>query len=437
MLSIWSLPAIAGLLLFGVQESHGSDVVGFKRHYPVHNITSTLTPTEYSSVTLETTTTITIPGYCPISSTTITVVNTTTETCTVTTPVTETATATATTVLPTTIVTPTTVVTPTTIVETTTIIVPTTITTTTTTTTPVYSTLTTTITAPYEECPTSCSVSAGTVNLFYWPTSNDYSYPSTYVHTALDYTFTSPSVYMVINTIFGTNSAARTGPAAASPVFGFDLGEVSTIDADGSTRQLTLNDLGTDCPQALPASVIATKLPDSRCDPILAAPAAIKTWARPCGACGPFGLFDPPYAVPTVTGGLFGSTTVVVPSEPTTALEATTTTPAETVVTSTTAPETTAVPETSETSASSSAPDSSSAPASSSGPASPSTPTTPSSPAPDSSSTSISADPTTTTSIPDFTTTGDPTTVPTASANRLVNGLAGLIVSLMVSIYLM
>ena len=110
---------------------------------------------------------------------------------------------------------------------------------------------------------------------------------------------------MVINTIYGYNTAGRAGPSGTSVVFALDLDQVSTVvPYQSATRQLTLNDLGTDCPQAEAASVIATAAPDGRCDPILVAPEPVKSWASPCNACGAFGLFDPPYAVPALNGGL-------------------------------------------------------------------------------------------------------------------------------------
>ncbi|KAH8898701.1 hypothetical protein GQ53DRAFT_741968 [Thozetella sp. PMI_491] len=165
----------------------------------------------------------------------------------------------------------------------------------------------------YDPCPTTCQISAGTVELFFWPTSADYVYPSTYVFTPLDYTFTSPSVYMLVNTMVGTNPlGAPIGPSATSTIYDLNLDEVSTIvPGSGETRQLTLNDLDTDCPQTAEPSVIATMIPGGRCDPVLAAPDKVKSWASPCGACGNFGLFDPPYAIPTITGSLLPSSTVV------------------------------------------------------------------------------------------------------------------------------
>ncbi|KAK6834221.1 hypothetical protein PG987_008915 [Apiospora arundinis] len=155
----------------------------------------------------------------------------------------------------------------------------------------------------HNSCDQSCSMSAGTVNLFFWPTNNDFTYPPTHVDTALGYTFTSPSVYMLIPTIYGTNTVdgGIVQPTATSAIWAFDLSEVSTIVGGTETKQLSLSDLGTDCPQTAEQSAIAT-MTDSRCDPILAAPDKIRAWASPCAACERFGLFDPPYAIPTITG---------------------------------------------------------------------------------------------------------------------------------------
>lgn len=136
---------------------------------------------------------------------------------------------------------------------------------------------------------------------------------------------TSPSVYMLIPTAKGTNTLGPAGPSTTNWILELDLEEVSTIIDGTVTRQLTLNDLGTDCAQSAEPSAIATMV-DSRCDPILAAPEQVSAWADPCNACGRFGLFDPPYAIPTITGGLIETTTAspvktttVVPVETTTA----------------------------------------------------------------------------------------------------------------------
>ncbi|EOO00295.1 hypothetical protein UCRPA7_4190 [Phaeoacremonium minimum UCRPA7] len=158
-------------------------------------------------------------------------------------------------------------------------------------------TTTTIFSTTYDPCPTTCSISAGTVNLYFWPTDRPYSYPTTYVDTNLGYTFVSPSVYMYIPTAVGTNSLGLVGPSTSKWMLPLDLFEVSTI-VDGSiTRQLTLSDLGTDCPQTADPTAIATMV-DSRCDPILAAPKQVSSWAYPCNACGRFGLFDPPNPSP-------------------------------------------------------------------------------------------------------------------------------------------
>jgi hypothetical protein len=137
---------------------------------------------------------------------------------------------------------------------------------------------------------------------------------------------------MIVDYLYGYNTAGRAGPSGTSVVFPLDLDQVSTIDLTNSaTRQLTLNDLGTDCPQTEAPSVIATAAPNGRCDPILVAPEPVKSWASPCNACGNFGMFDPPYAVAPLTGGLVPVTTTVAPHSNAQ------TTPSTTSVTETTA----------------------------------------------------------------------------------------------------
>ncbi|RKU49574.1 hypothetical protein DL546_009373 [Coniochaeta pulveracea] len=165
----------------------------------------------------------------------------------------------------------------------------------------------------------TCTVSAGTVNLYYWPTNRPYAYPSTYVDQTLDYTFTYPTVYMYIPTAAGipyNNSMGAPGPSTSNWILPLDLYDVSTIyDGGSSTRQLTLSDLGTNCPQTADPTAIATMV-DSACDPVLAAPTQVRKWAYPCNACGRFGLFDPPYAVPTLTGGLVQPTVTKTTGQP-------------------------------------------------------------------------------------------------------------------------
>ncbi|XXH03418.1 hypothetical protein Hte_009820 [Hypoxylon texense] len=238
---------------------------------------------------------------------------------------------------------------------------------------------------------------------------------------------------MVINTIFGYNALGRYGPAASSPVFALDLDEVSTIvpgggPAAGATRQLTLNDLGTDCPQSEDPSVIATKAPDGRCDPSLVAPAAVRSWALPCNACGRLGLFDPPYAIPALSGGLVPTTAVTTPVEETTPAPAptttTTTTPAATGATSTTVAETTTTTAAAETS-------STEAVSSAAGETSTAAETTASTPV--TTPVVITSGSTTITSTPGSV----PTTVATASAARTAGGFASLVLGFLVSMSLL
>ena len=227
----------------------------------------------------------------------VTVTNTDTDTTTLTVPTTTSTTLTVPTTTSTTRTVPTT--------TSTTLTVPTT----TSTTATVFSTT-------FDPCPKSCSVSAETVNLYFWPTDRPHTYPTTYVHPTHSYTFTSPSVYMFIPSARATNTLGQPvpdGPATTSWMLPLRLHQVSTIvQGSNATRQLTLADLGTDCPQTADPTAIATMV-DSRCNPVLAAPSEVKSWAWPCNACGRFGLFDPPYAVPTLTGALVETTVTATP----------------------------------------------------------------------------------------------------------------------------
>ncbi|CAK7212882.1 hypothetical protein SCUCBS95973_001611 [Sporothrix curviconia] len=205
-----------------------------------------------------------------------------------------------------------------------------------------------------------CSIYAGTVQLTYWPTDNG-TYPATVYNSALDYTFTSPSVYMIVNTLYGYNPCGRLGPDVSSVVFAFDLTDVSTLvpymeetaSTRRSTRQLYLSDLGDDCDGSFMASTLTTqthplKNTANRCNPSLVIPKAIKTFGYPywlhCGNVGnKFGLFDPPYAVPTLDGGLLGVPTSTsaspassaIPTTPTPTAAPTMSTPAADPTTST------------------------------------------------------------------------------------------------------
>jgi hypothetical protein len=295
---------------------------------------TTLTATDYATIIYTKTDVVTITN---TATDWVTVTYTGTDYTTVTTTGTAATTVTTTGTVPTTVTTtgtvPTTVTTthtvPTTV--TTTHTVPTTVTTTgtvpatiTTFTTQVQTIFSTTV----DPCPKSCSVSADTVSVFFWPTNRPYTYPSTYVDKEMAYTFTSPSVYLYIPTARGINTLGQpAGPSTASWMLPLDLYQVSTIAAGNITRQLTLADLGTDCPKTADPTAIATL--ESRCNPILAAPTPVRSWAYPCNACGRFGLFDPPYAVPTLTGSLVVPITTVPPPPPVTVTAAPT--PAPTV----------------------------------------------------------------------------------------------------------
>ncbi|KAH6967729.1 hypothetical protein BKA56DRAFT_170524 [Ilyonectria sp. MPI-CAGE-AT-0026] len=180
-----------------------------------------------------------------------------------------------------------------------------------------------------------CSVYAGNVELVYWPTGNNYSYPPTMTDSvATDYIYTSPSVYIIVSTLYGKNACGTLGPTASRAIFGFDLDQVSTIvpyfDTTAtyrrSTRQLYLSDLVTDCEASYDISTLTTmrhpiKEDDTRCNPSIVMPMAIKSYGNPywmhCGVNNfKYGLFDPPYAIPTVDGLLVTTAAASTTEEP-------------------------------------------------------------------------------------------------------------------------
>ncbi|KAM6536068.1 hypothetical protein FALCPG4_005589 [Fusarium falciforme] len=180
-----------------------------------------------------------------------------------------------------------------------------------------------------------CSMYAGTVDLIYWPTTGNHSYPSTFVDTETDYTFYSPSVYMIVNTLYGWNECGPLGPSTSRAIFGFDLDQVSTLvpysnsedtTTRRSTRQLYLSDLGIDCDGNYNRSHLATQIApvkddDTRCNPFLAIPIDAKRWGYPywkhCGIKNnKFGLFDPPYAVKPLDNLIPVTATTADPAKP-------------------------------------------------------------------------------------------------------------------------
>jgi hypothetical protein len=136
---------------------------------------------------------------------------------------------------------------------------------------------------------------------------------------------------MIVNTIYARNPCGPLGPSTSREVFAFDLTDVSTLapytDATATTRrstvQLELSDLATDCDKTYNRTELATQThpildDDTRCNPFLAFPPAVKRYGYPywkhCGIKdNKFGIFDPPYAVPTAEA--------LVPAVPTTTSE--------------------------------------------------------------------------------------------------------------------
>lgn len=156
---------------------------------------------------------------------------------------------------------------------------------------------------------------------------------SKFTQLMLNKNSSSPSVYMVVSTLYGWNDCGLLGPSTSREVFAFDLTEVSTLvpytalteTARRATRQLYLSDLGVKCSTDYNTTALATqthpmKADDTRCNPFLVVPAAVKQYGYPywlhCGvAHNKFGLFDPPYAIPPTDELIPTTTTATTDSE--------------------------------------------------------------------------------------------------------------------------
>ena len=150
---------------------------------------------------------------------------------------------------------------------------------------------------------------------------------------------TSPSIYLILKTVDAINDCGRLGPTFTNRVMAMDPSSVRTLrlyenesatSMIGTPEVLDLDDIATDCGHAQFQGDITdgpnwTKHPlasDSfnRCSPRIEWPPEIQSLGRKywehCGIPGTkYGLFDPPGAVPPVTGGLLPSPApVIVPS---------------------------------------------------------------------------------------------------------------------------
>ncbi|KUJ10113.1 uncharacterized protein LY89DRAFT_740507 [Mollisia scopiformis] len=166
-----------------------------------------------------------------------------------------------------------------------------------------------------------CSVFAGTVHLSYFPENrgNCSNCATEYYDPTLSVTLTSPSVYLIVNTLYGYNTCGPLGPNYVSQAFPMALSDVSTLppyaDVSATTRAparpLTLSDLE-NCPSwsvLKTEGVLTESHPVSnvfnRCNPRLWVPMEFRRVGYPYWMhCGNrnygVGVFDPPGAVPTV-----------------------------------------------------------------------------------------------------------------------------------------
>ncbi|KAH7127908.1 hypothetical protein B0J13DRAFT_611490 [Dactylonectria estremocensis] len=186
-----------------------------------------------------------------------------------------------------------------------------------------------------------CSVYAGHVELVFWPTNGNFVYPATFTDSVEDYTYTSPSVYMIVKTLYGRNACGYLGPSTTRAIFDFDLEQISTLvpyfdttaTSRRSTRQLHLSDLVIGCSSTYDVSTLTTianpvKEDDTRCNPSIVMPRKIKEFGYPywlhCGVHDfKSGMFDPPYAIPTADA-LLVTTAAPVTTEDNAAAPATT-----------------------------------------------------------------------------------------------------------------
>ncbi|RDW58747.1 hypothetical protein BP6252_13223 [Coleophoma cylindrospora] len=166
---------------------------------------------------------------------------------------------------------------------------------------------------------TECHVYFGSVDMTYWPTSskNGTRYPSTIVRPDLQLTMTSPSVYIVVKTVYATNPCGQVGPTYKQGVVSIHPTNLKTVvpyptthaTASRATVAMDFNDLA-NCPKNMPTPVgwnigRPTAGAYARCHPDLDWDLTYKHqlgggyWGGDCARTGPagHGLFDPPSAV--------------------------------------------------------------------------------------------------------------------------------------------
>ncbi|KAH8656972.1 hypothetical protein BGZ60DRAFT_136768 [Tricladium varicosporioides] len=173
---------------------------------------------------------------------------------------------------------------------------------------------------------THCNIVAPSVTVSYFPEpSGNITYPSVIYNPAISMTMTSPSIYLVVETIWADNRPClQLGPTFSNQVIVMNPTDVYTLQpyADeivmtrmGPPKLLTLSDLN-DCSTNSYDSIqkehhsFLTHPVDgkvNRCFPRISWPSQINSlggnyWKDCDMRDADLGLFDPPVAVPPVTG---------------------------------------------------------------------------------------------------------------------------------------
>ncbi|KAK6005267.1 hypothetical protein QM012_008046 [Aureobasidium pullulans] len=201
---------------------------------------------------------------------------------------------------------------------------------------------------PKPPCCSSCYMTAGTIDFYFWPdqatpTTPAPGQPSTSVNAA-GFTFTSPSVYMAFSSLVASNRCGQVGDAWTNTTIAFDASEITTARpvttltqyesdyvSDGYTyrdmgsavttqpppRSLDYNDVGQNCSTISgyvywpdnPINAANAMYHDDPCHPVILLPPRLINMQQPWidASCGPApgmsGAYDPPRVLtPMLTG---------------------------------------------------------------------------------------------------------------------------------------
>ncbi|KAF4633251.1 hypothetical protein G7Y89_g4869 [Cudoniella acicularis] len=174
---------------------------------------------------------------------------------------------------------------------------------------------------------THCNIVASSVTVSYFPEdTGNLTYPSLYYNAALGITMTSPSIYLVLPTIWADNRpCSQLGPTFVNEVIVLNPTDVYTLapyansyitTRMGPPQLLTLSDIETNCSTDAAESLqfndhyfLTHPIPGlvNRCFPRISMPQEVYSlggsyWAHCDMRDATLGLYDPPYAVPTASG---------------------------------------------------------------------------------------------------------------------------------------